>query len=68
MVREQTAGQYQKDAKNCKSTHGQCATKDFSWSFSALDLAEIILRPPGGGPPPFPDDSEPVHYYVLPFL
>jgi hypothetical protein len=68
MVREQTAGHYHKDAKNYENTHDQHAIEDFSWSFSALDLVEIVLRPPGGGPPSFPDDSEPVYYQVRPFF
>ncbi|XP_078171222.1 aberrant root formation protein isoform X2 [Carex rostrata] len=60
MVREQVAGQYQKDAKNNENVNDQHVTEAFSWSFSALDLVEVILRPPEGGPPPFPDNSEPV--------
>lgn len=30
------------------------------WSSCALDLVELILKPPNGGPPSFPEDSEPV--------
>ncbi|KAJ4815798.1 hypothetical protein LUZ62_028364 [Rhynchospora pubera] len=60
MVREQIAAQYQEDAKNSENTHGQHVTEAFCWSSNALDLVKIILKPPEGGPPPFPDDSEPV--------
>ncbi|KAJ0984311.1 hypothetical protein J5N97_002667 [Dioscorea zingiberensis] len=30
------------------------------WSSDALNLVELVLRPPKGGPPTLPEDSEPV--------
>ncbi|KAJ1697921.1 hypothetical protein LUZ63_006433 [Rhynchospora breviuscula] len=60
MVREQIAARYQEDAKNSENTHGRHVTEAFCWSSNALDLVKIILKSPEGGPPPFPDDSEPV--------
>ncbi|XP_042389497.1 aberrant root formation protein 4-like [Zingiber officinale] len=34
--------------------------KSSFWSSCALNLVELILKPPKGGPPSFPEDSEPV--------
>ncbi|KAK8938697.1 Aberrant root formation protein 4 [Platanthera zijinensis] len=30
------------------------------WGFKALEIVEMVLRPPKGGPPSLPEDSEPV--------
>ena len=30
------------------------------WSYGALELVELVLRPPKGGPPTLPEDSEAV--------
>lgn len=34
--------------------------KSAFWSSCALNIVELILKPPKGGPPTFPEDSEPV--------
>lgn len=30
------------------------------WSYGALEMVELVLRPPKGGPPTLPEDSEAV--------
>ncbi|MQL77761.1 hypothetical protein Taro_010173 [Colocasia esculenta] len=35
------------------------------WSRSALDLVELVLKPPKGGPPSLPEDSSPVLFFPL---
>lgn len=36
-----------------------------SWSPRVLDLVELILKPPKGGPPSLPEDCDAVRIYVL---
>lgn len=35
------------------------------WVSHALELVELILRPPEGGPPCLPDHSEQVHFCLI---
>jgi hypothetical protein len=35
------------------------------WASHALDLVKLILRPPEGGPPCLPDQSEQVYFLLL---
>lgn len=35
------------------------------WSSHALDIVELMLKPPKGGPPPLPEHSEPVLHCIL---
>ncbi|CAA7398019.1 unnamed protein product [Spirodela intermedia] len=47
---------------NQESRRGASSSEDAPsfWSGSALELVELVLRPPKGGPPAFPQDGVPV--------
>lgn len=35
------------------------------WASHVLELVELILRPPEGGPPRLPDHTEQVHFLLM---
>ncbi|TVU42392.1 hypothetical protein EJB05_08794 [Eragrostis curvula] len=58
LVREEVLRESRQPDKDCADglNHG----KSPPWASHALDLVELILRPPEGGPPCLPDQSEQV--------
>ncbi|XP_074587196.1 aberrant root formation protein 4 isoform X3 [Curcuma longa] len=61
LVKEEMAAEVNRTAssENDLNRHPDKKKSPF-WSSCALDIAELILKPPKGGPPTFPEDSEPV--------
>ncbi|XP_020103590.1 aberrant root formation protein 4 isoform X1 [Ananas comosus] len=50
----------QKYVRNVKDAQFESGSHYSSWSSQALELVELILKPPEGGPPALPDHSEQV--------
>lgn len=42
-------------------------TSSENWSSYALDLVGLVLKPPKGGPPSLPEDSDPVRLFSVIF-
>ena len=53
--------------RESRQAENNCAESDGlpPWASHALELVELILRPPQGGPPCLPDHSEQVHFLLL---
>ena len=53
--------------RESRQAENNCAESDGlpPWASHALELVELILRPPQGGPPCLPDHSEQVNFVLL---
>ncbi|WOK98278.1 aberrant root formation protein 4 [Canna indica] len=61
LVREEIVAERNQNTslENIRDIHLERRLNPF-WSSCALDLVELVLKPPKGGPPSFPEDSDPV--------
>jgi hypothetical protein len=62
-VRDEVLRESRQPDKDCADglNHGESPP----WTSHALELVELILRPPEGGPPHLPDQSEQVYFLLL---
>ncbi|XP_072969687.1 aberrant root formation protein 4 isoform X1 [Typha angustifolia] len=61
LVKEEIlAENHQKDIRSVKDNQFQNGMQCLYWSSHAFDLVELTLKPPEGGPPALPEQSEPI--------
>lgn len=63
LVRNEVLRESRRADQDCiESDQSQDGGEMPPWASHALELVELILRPPEGGPPCLPDHSEQVHF------
>lgn len=68
LVREEIVAERNQgtSSENCLDIHVEKRKGPF-WSSYALDLVGLVLKPPKGGPPSLPEDSDPVLLFSVIF-
>jgi hypothetical protein len=64
-VREEVSRESRRADNDCVEDDGFRGSGLPRWASHALELVELILRPPEGGPPCLPDHSEQVYFLLM---
>jgi hypothetical protein len=65
LVREEVSRESRRADNDCVEDDGLRGNGLPHWASHALELVELILRPPEGGPPCLPDHSEQVYFLLV---